>query len=185
MLIDKPNPIGIDKLISSLQKKIYPLIAAKWQGVFNMYPRIYRNQDDKNDYVAEFFDGKDYREVYFDDTVAGLSFVGLSGESTLADDGIENTNIHIVFFVDLIKIKGASSQRLDEEARLDVQGILDTIGRNQGFVLRKVGSGIDYCLKEYPGSRQSEGLKFRDQHPLHCFRFDLAVWYSPTLINCS
>jgi len=161
---------------------MYPLIAALWTGAtYNCYPRCYRNQSSTSDYVAEFFTGKDYREVYFDDTVGALSFFGSSVESQVAEDNMETTNIHLVFFVNLTKIKGASAVRLDEETRLEVQGILDTIGRAHGFVLQKVGTGLGYCLKEYPGSRQSEGLKFRDQHPLHCFRFDMAVYYQPTL----
>lgn len=185
MLISRTSPVGIDKVISSLQNRMYAALIKKWAGVYTCTPRCYRNQSSANDYVAELFDGIDYREMYFDDTVSAVSFFGISGESQITIDNQEQANVHLVFFVNLNSIKTPDIERRDEEAVLDVQSIIDTIGRTYGFVLQKVGTGLSYCLKEYPGSRQSEGLKFRDQHPFLCFRFDMAVYYQPTLISCS
>lgn len=162
---------------------MFDALSSQWSGIYNSYPRVYRNQSSKNDYVAELFDGKDYKEVYFDDSVAAISFFG-SGQTTVSDDNMITTDVHLVFMVNLVKIKGSTTQRLDEESKIDVQRIVDTIGRTFGFVLKKVGTGIDYCLKEYPGSRSSDGLMFRDQHPNFCFRFDMQANYQPTLIEC-
>jgi hypothetical protein len=183
MLIERSNPVGIDKIISSLQTRMYAILADKWTGIYNSYPRCYRNQSSKNDFVAELFDGKDYKEVYFDDSASAVSFFG-TGQTTVSDDDMTTTDVHLVFMVNLKKIKGTEIVRLDEEAKLDVQTIIATIGRTFGFVLKRVGTGLDYCLKEYPGSRQSDGLMFRDQHPLFCFRFDMQANYQPTLCNC-
>jgi hypothetical protein len=185
MLISRSNPVGIDKIISSFQSKLYDALTAKWNGVYTSTPRCYRNQDADGEYVAEMFDGKDYREVYFDDTIAALSFFGIGAQSQVALDSTEQTNVHLVFFVNLNKILDSDiTTRRDEEAVLGVQGIIDTLGRMDGFILTGVSRDVANCLKEYPGSRQSEGLKFRDQHPNFCFRFDMTVYYSPTLIDC-
>lgn len=184
MLISRTNPVGIDKPISSLQSKMYDALIQKWSGPYTCTPRCYRNQSAANDYIAEIFTGRDYKEGYFDDTVAAKSFFGINGENQVAEDSVETANVHLVFFVNLNSIKPPGTERRDQEAILDVQEFLETVGRNQGFLLQKVGTGLSYCLKEYPGSRQSEGLKFRDQHPRFCFRFDMAVYYSPTLIDC-
>lgn len=186
-LVQRTNPVGIDKKIALLQSKMYPALLKKWGEdlKYTCYPRCYRNQSDATgSYTAELFDGKDYKEVYFDDSVSVVSFFGISGESTFSQENQETTQVHLVFFMNLIETKGVSAERLDEEARLDVQDFLDDVGYNCGFNLQKAGMGIQYCLKEYPGSRQSMGTVFRDQHPLLAFRFDFTVYYQPTLIDC-
>jgi len=184
MIALKANPVGIDKPISSLQKAFYSTLVKKWginANKYNCYARCYRNQTGNNEWAAEVFDGKDYTEVYFNDTVSVVSFFGIGGEAQMSQDGMMMANIHILFFVNLKEIK-PGTERNDEEARIDVQSIIDHFGTAHGFLITKQTIGIDKILNEYPGTRKSEGLKFRDQHPLHCFRFDTQIFYQPT--NC-
>ena len=48
----------------------------------------------------------------------------------------------------------------------------------QGFVFTGIRTGIDNVLEEYPGSIRDKGLRFRDMHPFHCFRFDFNLNYN-------
>lgn len=191
-IIRKNKPVGTEAVIDRLQVKLFSVLCSKWgltADKYNCYPKIFRNQSATNEYVAEWFDGKDYVEAYFNDAVVVTSFFGI-GDSSFSGDsnGIETTNIHLVYFVDLSKIVKdpplPQNERNDETIRLDVQTVINTYGLAYGCLLTKAGVGIDYCLKEYPGSRKEAGLKFRDQHPLHCFRFDFQIFYDPTLKDC-
>jgi hypothetical protein len=182
MIARKAKPVGVDKPIDYLQNQFYNLLVKKW-GInanrYNCYARCYRNQNG-NDYLAEVFDGKDYTEVYFNDNVSVVSFFGIGNEAQIAQEGTMTANIHILFFVNLKEIK-PGAERNDEEVRIDVQKIIDSVGAARGFLITKQTIGIDKILNEYPGTRKSEGLKFRDQHPFHCFRFDTQIFYEPTI----
>lgn len=182
----KTSPVGIDLKIARLQQKFYDILLAKWSLLgarYNCYARCYRNEVKPGEYAAEVFDGKEYREVYWDDNLSVVSFFGVAPEIRIAQDNVMTADIHILFFVNLAEIK-PGVQRNDEEARLDVQSIIDTQGLAHGWLITKQTTGIDKILNEYPGTRKSEGLKFRDQQPLHCFRFDTQVFYQPTLVKC-
>lgn len=182
----KTNPVGIDEPIQKLQKAFFSQLVKKW-GIagsrYNCYARAYRNQVDSKGWAAEVFDGVDYTEVYFNDNVSAVSFFGIGNESQISQDKMTTANVHILFFVNLAEIK-PGPQRNDEEARIDVQSVIDHFGTAMGFLITKQTTGLDKILNEYPGTRNSDGLKFRDQQPLHCFRFDCQVFYQPTLIKC-
>ena len=186
-LVQRTAPQGLDKRIDSLQKGLFSSLKITWSladARFNCHPRCYRNQGPGNDYIAELYVGNnEYNETYLNDLVDVTSFFGIGTEEQIADDNMMIANVHLVFFVDLSKIKPGNN-RNDSEARTDVQSILDTVGSSLGFILQKVKTGLDNCLREYPGSRNAEGLKYRDMHPFHVFRFDMQVDYQPTLIKC-
>lgn len=186
MIALKTNPAGVDEKIQRLQKKFYEILVSKWSmnaDRYNCYGRCYRNQTDANDFAAEVFDGKDYTEVYFNDTVSAVSFFGIGPESRIDAGNMITADVHILFFVNLAEIK-PGVERNDEEARIDVQSIIDKYGMAYGWIITKQTIGIDKILTEYPGTRRSDGLRFRDLHPLHCFRFDTQIFYQPTLIKC-
>lgn len=187
MIALRQNPVGVDKLISSLQKKLYAELPGLWdieESKYNCFARCYRNQTKTGEYMAEVFDGgTEYREVYFDDNVSVTSFFGISQEARIAADNMMTADIHLIFFVNLGKIK-PDDDRNDQEARIDVQRIVDHFGMSRGFSITKQVLGLDKILAEYPGTRKEEGLKFKDQHPLHAFRFDMQVFYQPTTIEC-
>jgi hypothetical protein len=186
-LVLKINPIGIDAIIARLQKRLFSSLSSTWNIAadrFNCHPRCYRNQTTDNGYVAELYvGGNEYNETYLNDLVDVTSFFGLDIVEQVAQDNVMTANVHLVFFADLSKIK-PGNDRNDEEARIDVQKIIDTYGTAMGFLLIKSSTGIDLCLKEYPGTRKEAGLKYRDMHPFHVFRFDMQVFYQPTQTKC-
>lgn len=188
--INKISPVGIDAYIDRLQTKMYAQLTKKWSttdATYNCYPRVYRNQDKTNGYVAQpYLGNNEYgTDVYLDDTISVTSFFGMTIDESVTADEINNTGVHLIFFVDLSKIKPGTN-RNDLEARNDVQKIISSYGASRGFLLNKVSTGIDNILKEYNGTKLTV-LKsnFSDMQPYHCFRFDMTlINYTPTLEEC-
>lgn len=186
MLYTKVKPVGMDIPIQKLQTYLHDKLLAIWgitSAEYNAYGRCYRNQKDDG-YVAEVYTGNnEYREVYLDDRIAAMSFFGISGDTEVE---VENTaSVHLIFWVNLSKLKAPIVHRADEEVRVDVQKLLNK--GVFGFSLKEISTGIERVLQEYAGTTQAEqanldGLKFRDMHPFHCFRFDMEVMYNKN--NC-
>jgi len=180
-LYTKTQPVGIDIPIQRLQQYLHDQLLDTWQlatGQYQCYGRCYRNQLE-NGYVAEVYTGNnEYKEVYLDDRYAVMSFFGLTGN---IDFKVVNTaKVHLIFFVNIETLKQVL-HRGDEEVRKDVQTIVQN--GYQGFILKGVRLGIDEVFEEYAGTRLTEkenmnGIKFRDMHPFHCFRFDFEILYN-------
>ncbi|MDR1199985.1 MAG: hypothetical protein LBK94_13415 [Prevotellaceae bacterium] len=171
MLYTKNNPIGIDREIDRLQKNVFKNLLKKWsieQSNYNCFCRAYKNQQ-KGGYIPEFYAGNnEYRELFFDDTVFVTSFFTVADKTNIIVNGCQ-TVVSLIFCVDISKLKDIP-HRGDEEIRQDVLGILKALD------LISVETGINNVFKEFSVSN----IKYRDLHPLHCFRFNFNIIYS----NC-
>jgi len=181
MLVTRQDIVaGIDIPIDGLQKKMYPALKKAWNINndldYQCYSRCYRNKI-KDGFIAEIYTGVDeYKELFLDDTLIAHSFFGV-GDVKI---GLLNTTtVHLVFFVNLEKIKGG---RLDEQVRLDVHQILNQYPF--GFIPTKQVTGVEKSLAEYAGSRRDHRLQFADMHPYHVFRFEMDISYKPFKSNC-
>lgn len=153
---------------------------------YNCFARCYRNLKE-NGYRAEVFTtgtDQDYTDVYFNDAVKAVSFFGIGPDQQITDDGLMIAVVHLVVFCNLVKVKAGNGQRNDQEARIDVQRIIETTGAQLGFKLIRASTGIEAALKEYPGSARNDNLKQVDAHPNHVFRFDMTISYQPADISC-
>lgn len=172
----KPNPKGLDIHIGKVQSFIYGRLKSLWNvtdASFDCYARAYRNQT-ADGYIPEVYKGsKEYKEVFFDDKLAAISFFGVA-ENIRYTMATATAPVYLIFMVDLSKIK-SGDYRMDEEAHVDVQKLFQP-GRS-GFNMTGFSTGIDSVFKEYSGWRKEQGMKFRDMHPLHCFRIDFLVSY--------
>ncbi len=186
MLILKNNPAGIDWYIGQLQTALHKGLMKAWNldpndisqtKLFECYGRSYRNKKD-NGYIAEVFTGNDYKEVYWNDSLYAISFCGIDSPITI---GVQSTaNVHLVFFVNLAKLKPLIAARADQEVRADVEKI---IGKGLfGFKPQSVDLWIENVLREYQGSRRDERLKTVDMHPIHCFRINMQLFFDPNKI---
>jgi len=171
MLTVITNPTGIDVRIRKLQEKIYNRLS--WTD-YNSYGRCYRNKAGNN-YIAEVYAGaNEYKEVYWDDTLTAISFFGVS--QTVVHKLGELADVHLVFFVNIAKLKPLLLHRADEEIRMEVMNI---VGRGLfGFTYTSIETGIENVLKEYPGSVREKRLATVDMHPIHCFRLNLKLAYN-------
>lgn len=181
MIHVKNNPIGIDIPIQSAQKYLHSQLMTLFEITDNdldCFGRTYRNKTNDG-YIAEVFTVKnEYKEVYWNDRLKIVTFFGLSD---LIKTDIENTsNIHLVFFCNLKKLMPSIIHRADEEIR---QKIYMSLGNSLfGMKFKSIELGVDSCLKEYPGSRKEQLMKYLDMHPIHCFRFNYTLSYDPNKI---
>lgn len=188
MLITKVNPVGIDAVIQKLQKHLHDRLIQLWDLTGNedkyvSYGRCYRNRK-ADGYIAEVYvGGNEYRDAYFDDKLFASSFFG-TGSKESHNTG-ETVDIHLVFFVNLKKLKPLIAHRADEEVRKDVQNL---IGKNLfGCEYVSTELWLENCLREYPGTlrnlqlNRGDGSEKFDMHPQHCFRINLQCRYSKNI----
>lgn len=172
---------GIDKPIYAFQTYLYDALKPIWSltdSTFNMYGRVYRNQTEDGYLPELFIGGEDYTDTLFDDTLTANAFFGV-GETIKVDKQDTTADVFLVFMVNLNEIK-PGNDRNDASAHYDVQNLCQN-GIN-GFILNGFITGIQNCFKEYSGFRGTDAIKFRDQHPLHCFRLNFKLTYN--INNC-
>ncbi|MBP7398183.1 MAG: hypothetical protein KA954_01260 [Chitinophagales bacterium] len=189
MLITKSTPVGIDVSIQQLQTKLHGVLMSKWglnpaiaaeNKLYKCYGRCYRNKKEGS-YIAEVFtEGNDYKEVYWDDNLNVLSFFGIS--NSIKHELKEKVNVHLIFFVNLKKLKPDLTTRGDEEVRADVIKLMQSA--NYGFQYLSVDLWLENVLKEYTGSFRENRLKVVDMHPIHCFRLNFSLTYNINQTNC-
>jgi len=183
MNIAKDNVTGVDIPIKRLQDVLYPALIKKWNltdSSFNMYSRAYRNQT-KDGYTPEIYTGNnEYKEVYFDDSLSASAFFGLGDDTKIVQSSSTTAQVYLIFMIDLNKIKPGDT-RNDEEARNDVERICLSAGF--GFTMTDIIIGIDKVFSEYSGWKQTDGIKYLDTHPLHCFRLNFKLLYSVYACN--
>jgi hypothetical protein len=175
MLYLKDNPAGIDRPISNLQERLFKSLCSKWSieaKDYNCFCRAYKNQKAQGGYVPEFYMGNnEYRELFFDDAVSVTSFFAAGEKVSLVRD-MYQADVSLIFSVDILKLKN-SPHRADEEVRLDVVRLCKNIA---DFDLVSIETGITNVFREF----STDGIKYRDMHPLHCFRLNFKIIYS----NC-
>lgn len=180
----KITPKGVDIPISLLQTALYNQLKVIWSvtdSTFEMYGRAYRNQTESG-YTPEVYTGKkEYQDVLFNDKVYVQSFFGLK-ENTAVVSGTSSVEAFVIFMVNLDKIKPSNTERKDEEARIDVEKIC--MQSLYGFDVIGFVTGIDNVFDQYSGWKKENGIKYRDMHPLHCFRINFNLLYSVDGIGC-
>lgn len=181
MILTKTKPAGVDVLIQRMQNFLYEQLQSVW-GIsandYTAYGRVYRNQTDDGYSPEAYMGSKEYKDTFFDDSVKVNSFFG-TGEMQRYNGGLQS-QVFIVFMVNLETLKPAVQWRADEEVHRDVEMLLHA--PRFGFMLNSVETGIDNVFKEYSGWKKSDGIKFRDTHPWHCFRINLNLL--STITNC-
>jgi hypothetical protein len=187
MLIQSSSPSGRNRYIQRLQAALYSSLKSKWgladdDTTYECYEAAYRNTDEKSgEYVAEIFTvGNEYKEVYWNDNLAAISFFSV-GDNVTVEAGIHKVDVALIFFCNLVRLKPSISHRADEEVRQDVitlfgQGLL-------GFAYKGYETSLTNVLREYPGSRRDDRLRVVDMQPVHCFRINLQLSYNPNK-NC-
>jgi hypothetical protein len=178
MLITKTNPAGIDVVIQQIQTDLYVYLLAKWgiaDADYKCSGRCYRNKQDGNYFAQVYIGGNDYEDATWNDMLKAVSFFGISEIET--HKAGEKTDVHLVFFVNIAKLKPAIQHRADEEVRKDVQNFFF----QYPGLYKSTELWLENVLKEYRGSSASEGLKVVDMHPIHCFRINLEILYNKNI----
>lgn len=168
----KTDPKGIDAEIQKLQTYMYNRVIAKWgltSDNFDMYGRVYRERN-KGGYIPmAYVGGKDYKEVFLDDTKALIMFFDV-GDAITSADTKKGAQLSIYCFGNLsfIPAYASTTERMDEEARNDIETWVD---RNYDFFLSNTVIGNKAILDKYSGMIKDKAND-RGMHPYITFRLD-------------
>jgi hypothetical protein len=177
----------MDRPIQKFQTRLYAAIKNEFcfgDDDYQSYGRVYRNQT-KDGYIPEAYNTKgEYKEVLFDDTNKLQSFFGV-GERSEVEGSQHVIPVHLVFHADLCKIYETLGipHRPDEELRTTITNIIrKTLGFGLSYI--SLETGVENVFREYSGTRIEKGMKYRDMHPMHCFRFNMELRHSPEEDDC-
>ena len=182
MLVAKDQRVGIDEAIYQMQVILNEKFA-RYIGIdpddekFKCYGRAYRNPNRSTGDVsgpskqeAHVYIGKnEYKRVPVDDRLSALCFFGMGDKVDIAEDA--QTDIHLVFFVNLEKCFPGSTVRKDEEIRLKVIEILKA--GTTGSDITSIETTPLKVMREYNAEYESRA----DWHPFHLFRVNMRVSY--------
>lgn len=185
MIVSINSPAGADYWISRLNTWLQAELFRTWEidpnvpaeaDTFIFYPRVYRNRT-ADGFTAELYTaGGNYKEVYYDDTLAGCAWFGLSGK-TLHDQGSDLVDIHLVAWGNLKRLYPQTAHRADNEFRLSFENLFRA--PLLGFTLVSTEIGLPNVLREYPGSRRDDRLIGADMGEVHAFRLNLRLLFNP------
>jgi hypothetical protein len=120
----KTNPVGIDIPINQLQTAIYDqLNYTNIEG----FGRCYLIEDkQKNKIPANFDQGKDYTEVLPNDKNGSNGhFFFMEDQKSKFDNSQAETEVDIIFLLNIEKLKPGIAHRADEEVLSDIFGIIE------------------------------------------------------------
>ena len=158
----KISPVGLDRVIQELQVGLYDYLITKWQGAFQGFGRVNRNSTDNEVPIPEWFNGKDFTPVYFDDAYAVNMFFSDDQTHETKDGEIFEAKVKVSFMMDLTKTMPGYLHSPDEEAHKIVVGYLNQTGIGQ---ITAIADGIDSVFLGW----DKRGIKFNDMHPYHTF----------------
>lgn len=170
-LIQKIKPVGIDRIIDSIQVVLYNKLGWDTGTVYEANHRAYKNETEKG-IIPEVYDGKkEYREIYFNDKVDANSFFLV--DDTRTGDKLYSVIVSIIFQIKLDKIFPNIVHRADEKAHKQV---LDVLERTTLVKINSLQTGI---ANVYSGLLVDQS-KFDNMQPFHVFKVDIDVNYE----NC-
>lgn len=187
MIVVTNNPTSVDFWIKKVQPMLESSLFKKWGATpttflpgdasYIFYPRVHRNPlPAPGGFVAELYTGNgNYKEVYWDDKLAGLSWFGL-GPKTVHDVQ-QVADVHLVTFANLKKLYPGALHRADMEIRGHFEEFFQ--GTPFGFTLLSTEIWLQNVLREYPGSRRDDRLIKADMGEVHAFRLNLQLRYVP------
>jgi hypothetical protein len=169
----KDNPKGVDKVVNDLNAQLFnDLTTSNGWDNYNAYHRAYKNPTQEG-IIAEVFDkdDKDYKEVFFNDTLNASSFFVIDDTTNTTDLGrIFTQTVSIIFQVDLSAVAGSIETRADEEI---IAQVVNSIQKNKFGDITAITRGIENV---YTGFR-TEQIQYTDMQPFFCFRIDVDVTY--------
>ena len=179
-IIRKTNPKGLDKIIDRIQVKLNTKLNL---GVWENNHRAYKNPKPNKErgFIAELYtENGNYRECYYDDNFDAVSFFIASENSEVIENKIISQQFSLIFHVDLDAIYPMITHRADEELRMQVVHVLNSLGKS--FVsIESIESGIQNVYKEF----EVQNIKYDDMSNIHCVRFNLKTNYVvDCCINC-
>ena len=163
---------GIDIEIEKIKKHVLKYLA--WADI-EVFGRAYKNISKDGKLVPEVYIGSgEYKEVLTNDLNSSTIFFIDSDKHTRASALEMQTDLSIVFIVDLVKLKGNNDTRLDALVQHEA---LSTLKQTTQFEITELTKGLD-ALKEFDTSK----IKLSDMQPYHVFSITGKIKYK--INNC-
>ena len=169
----KTNPIGLDAVIDSVQKKIYTLSDC-WNIDLEGYPRCYILNKESGQTVEAYIGDNEYSKP--------LSFAEGNKFFFVCPNDIEHvsnqyytTNIELYFILNIVECKPSVLHRADEEVRNDV---INLIGTHTQVEIKRIIWQIDKVFNRFR-NKQSRSFDYdviTDIHPHHAFKIELELY---------
>jgi hypothetical protein len=163
----KTNPIGIDAKIQRLQTSLFSQLNTLWSTELDAYGRCYVVEENGERTVNFYKNPKEYQII----SVAERNkffFIHRSIAKKVDTLNYE-TNIELIFIVDVAKLKPQITHRADVEVQADVELLLNQF---ENIFVESFEVGYENVLR---------GIKFNqtsDMQPYHVFKFNLNVRYN-------
>ena len=165
--LTKVNPVGLDVALDIIQRKLYEL-KDLWEVDLDGYPRcqILLREDKKT--IEAYLGNDEYSGslVFAEEN----KFFFLAGESVEhVSDVFYKTTIEVYFILNLKEIYPNVEHRADEEVRVDVLNILNTIS---GINVVKIEHNTDKVFARF-NNRISQNYEHEytdDMQPYHYFK---------------
>lgn len=185
-LINKISPVGIDVPIDRLQGLLYDgfganITALSWVSAVNgyeSYHRAYRNEDNQDTagQIVEVYDtDNEYKDVFNDDNFSATSFF-LIDENIGTDGHLYNTDISIIFQINLAETYPNITHRADEEAHKEVLLKLEENPWDSYSI-----TGLITGISNVYSALNLGKIRYTDMHPKHVFMVNMNVQYE---YNC-
>lgn len=154
----KSNPVGIDVIINTIQTRLYDRLD---YSNFDGFGRV----DILTGKPFYFINDNEYKDLLLDDNLNGHFFF-LDNSNTQNEEKLV-TEISVIFFLDLKKLKPSITHRADEEIRVEIIEVLDNI---KIFKLKEIIKRED-ALSDFDH-------KLLDMQPYHFIKFIGSLRYN-------
>jgi len=169
----KINPTGIDSAIQQIQNHLFRKL--DWENC-SVFGRVYKVPSDKGIIPRAFKAGKEYQDVFTDDRKTTTIFF-VDDDKHTTKEGIKfETEVKIVFMVDVKKAFPAILHRAD----MEVENLaVELIRSRSNFTIKQIEKGQDTVLKEF----NRDGIKKVDLQPFHVFSITGTLTYQVSCFN--
>jgi len=180
MIVQKTNPIGVDKVIDSMQLHLESQLAfANWENNHRAYinPKI----SGQDGFIAEVYvSNGEYRECFYNDYFNATSFFITSDSANVESGNRISQVVSWILQCDLKKLAPSIIHRADEEIRNKVfNAFKSMIGM---YEIDSIETGIDNVYREFERSK----LKNNNMSNLYVLRVNVQVKYDSTCCdNCT
>lgn len=171
MIIAKANPVGIDKVIDTIQTALFDGLMTNGPFTdYTVYHRAYQNESDEGIKAERYTNSNEYRDVFLDDKQNLSSFFIVDDDRPADTLDSLTANVSVIFQARLDKLYNNITERADEELNREIYFILNDL-RSQGITFVNFVQGISNVYAEFDQSK----IKWTDMHPLYVVRFNLEV----------
>jgi len=167
-LVTKIDPTGVDVPIDNLQKYIWQKMS--WSNFrYTSYPRAYKTETNDGNTYEVFVNGKEYREVLYDDRVDVSTFFVADENLTKVNNQVYKTTIRLIVQINLSACYPDIPHRADEEATMELLKVLDV--NYWKYKVLNVRKGIRNVFRDI----NVNGILFTDMQPFHIFSVEMEV----------